>query len=89
MTPAARQRIRQALDALGDAIELAMAEQATRPDDPERLLSVDEAAGLLDLARSTFYGLVADGSVRSLRVGSRRLIPASAITEFIERQASR
>jgi len=50
---------------------------------------VDEAAGLLDLARSTFYGLVADGSVRSLRVGSRRLIPASAIREFIERQATR
>jgi excisionase family DNA binding protein len=55
---------------------------------PERLLDVDEAAAALGVGRSTVYGEIAAGRLRSLHVGRRRLLPASAIAEFIARVAA-
>ena len=46
-------------------------------------VSPDEAALLLGLKRTKVYELLADGTLRSLKVGRRRLIPTDALREFI------
>ncbi|MCX4470797.1 excisionase family DNA-binding protein [Micromonospora sp. NBC_01655] len=48
-----------------------------------RVLRVDEAARALGIGRSLVYELIRSGRLRSFKVGSRRLIPASAIDEAI------
>jgi excisionase family DNA binding protein len=50
---------------------------------PEHLLSIKEAASLLNIARATVYLHIQQGDLRSLKLGRRRLIPASAVTDFI------
>ena len=47
------------------------------------LLSAEEAALLLSVHRSTVYDLLGRGDLASVRIGRRRLIPRSALTEFI------
>jgi excisionase family DNA binding protein len=42
-----------------------------------------EAASLLGLARSSIYGAIARGELRSVQLGSRRLIPASEIDRVL------
>lgn len=57
---------------------------ATPTHGPERLLSIAEACEALGgVARSTIYQELAAGRVRSIKVGRRRLIPASAIAERV------
>lgn len=82
MTPAGQARIRAALDELAEAIIAAVDEGRADPG-PPRLLSIDEAAAALGLGRSALYGEISAGRLGSLLVGRRRLIPASAIAEFI------
>ena len=53
------------------------------PRAPDRLLSVDEVAGILSLGRSLVYGELGAGRLRSVKVGRRRLIPAAAVAEYI------
>lgn len=49
----------------------------------ERLLhSIEEAAHLLGIGRSTTYALVRGGQLRSVRIGRRRLIPQEAVEEY-------
>jgi excisionase family DNA binding protein len=48
-----------------------------------RLLSVVEASRELGISRSLLYELLAAGSLRSAKIGRRRLIPRDAIDEFI------
>lgn len=48
-----------------------------------RVLRVEEAARALGIGRSLAYDLIRSGRLRSFKVGSRRLIPASAIAEVI------
>ena len=84
MTPAAEARVRQAVADLADALLAALRESEALPAGPDRLLSVDEAARALGLGRSITYGELSSGRLRSLRVGRRRLVPATAIAEFIE-----
>jgi len=52
---------------------------------PPRLLSIQEAADRLGLARSNFYRLVADGSLTTVKIGGRRLVSEAALAEFIDR----
>ena len=42
-----------------------------------------EAAFLLGIGLTTLYGLLEAGTIRSVRAGRCRLIPASAIEEFL------
>jgi len=49
---------------------------------------VEEAAEMLGLGRSTVFELLKDGSLASIKVGKRRLIPIQEITAFIGRCAS-
>ncbi|MFV2021600.1 excisionase family DNA-binding protein [Micromonospora sp. LOL_023] len=53
---------------------------AARP----RVLRVEEAAHELGIGRSLVYDLIRSGRLRSLKVGSRRLIPTAAIDEVID-----
>jgi excisionase family DNA binding protein len=52
-----------------------------------RLIPVEEAARLLGIGRSTTYDLIRTGRLRSVKIGKRRLVPAAAIDEAIERFA--
>jgi excisionase family DNA binding protein len=47
------------------------------------LLAIDEASTMLGLGRSRLYAEISSGRLRSVVVGRRRLVPASAIAEFI------
>lgn len=53
------------------------------PQDRRVLLTVPEAAGLLRISRAKIYELLMSGQLRSVRIGSRRLVPVDAVTEFI------
>ena len=44
---------------------------------------VRSAAEQLSVSRSTLMALIASGDLASLKVGARRLVPRSAIEEFI------
>lgn len=81
MTPASEQRIRAAVAELADALVAAVAESDSSKG-PVRLLSVAEAAELTGLGRTSIYAAIGAGRVRSVVVGRRRLIPASAIAEL-------
>lgn len=48
-----------------------------------RLLRVEEAARLLGIGRSLAYDLIRTGRLRSIKIGSRRLVPLTAIDEAI------
>lgn len=52
-------------------------------DTNKKLLNVNEAAMALGLGRSLTYTLVANGELRSIKIGRARRIPISAIDEFI------
>ncbi len=48
-----------------------------------RLLDMKDVASALHVGRSTAFGLVASGQLRSVRIGRRRLVPAEALDKFI------
>ena len=75
--------IRTATDALASAILAAVrAEAASNDARPEQLLSIDRAAVLAGVGRTTIYAAIGAGRLRSVKVGRRRLVPASAIAEL-------
>lgn len=55
------------------------------PAPPVRALyKVAEAVVLLNLSRSQVYELIRAGRLRTVTEGRSRLVPASAITEYVE-----
>ncbi len=48
---------------------------------------VKEAADVIGLGRSTLYDLMAKGTLRFVKIGNTRLIPADALRALIEPQA--
>ena len=48
-------------------------------------LTVDEAANVLRIGRSTAYSAVRSGQIPSLRLGRRILIPTAALCRMLER----
>jgi excisionase family DNA binding protein len=50
---------------------------------PDRLLGIPDVAIALGVTRSTVYQELAAGRLRSLKVGRRRLVPSSAIYDFV------
>ena len=56
------------------------------PDSGEtvRLYRVPEAMRLLSMSRSVIYELIRSGRLRSVRQGRTRLIPATAVAEYVE-----
>ena len=81
MTPA--DRIRSAAATFAEEL-IAALDDAETTDTPERLLSVDEAAEAVGIGRTLLYSAMASGHIRSVRVGRRRLVPSSAISEIAQ-----
>lgn len=48
------------------------------------LYGVDEAAEALRLSRSVIYELIRSGQLRTVKQGSRRLVPVAALGEYVE-----
>jgi excisionase family DNA binding protein len=48
------------------------------------LLTVEQAAQKLNVGRSTLYGLLQSGRLKSVTVGRLRRVPAAALSEFVE-----
>ena len=51
---------------------------------PEKLLKVQEVAGMLGISRPTLYRLINSGGIESITFGGSRRIPESAVNDFIE-----
>lgn len=76
-------RLEAALAELAAAIrEEIQATDARAAGGPEQLYSVDEAAGLLGIGRTALYGEIQASRLRSVKVGRRRLVPASAVGAY-------
>lgn len=54
-------------------------------DTNARLNSIEQVMARLNVGRSTVYGVLASGELRSCKIGQRRLISESALVEYIER----
>jgi excisionase family DNA binding protein len=78
MTPRLDAALRELAAALLDEVV------ATRAVAPDRLLSVGEAAAALGLGRTAAYAEIAAGRLRSVKVGRRRLVAASAVDDYIK-----
>lgn len=50
------------------------------------LLTVEDAARRLAVSRTTAYGLVAAGQLRSVKIGKCRRVPDTAVDDFIAAQ---
>lgn len=61
----------------------------TRARDPDRLLTIEETAGLLRVSYETARRLIASGELRSVRLGQRRLVRVEDYTIFLEAHATR
>lgn len=49
----------------------------------ESLLTINEASERLRIGRSTLYDLIRSKRLRTIKIGSRRLVPASAIDQVV------
>jgi excisionase family DNA binding protein len=54
--------------------------------EPDGLLSIEQAARSLGIGRTALYSEIGAGRIRSVKVGRRRLVPSSAISEIASRQ---
>jgi excisionase family DNA binding protein len=54
--------------------------------EPDRLLSIEQAARTLGIGRTALYSEIGAGRIRSVKIGRRRLIPSSAISEVASGQ---
>ncbi len=48
------------------------------------LLTPEEAAEVLSLGRTKVFQLMGDGTLRSVRIGKCRRVPASALVELVD-----
>lgn len=58
------------------------------PSAPQTLFTVDEAAEQLRVSRSLIYSALRDGRLRGVKIGRRRLIPASEVDRLIRGEAA-
>lgn len=48
------------------------------------LYRVEEAAEVLRIGRTVVYELIRCGALRTVKVGTRRLVPAVAVREYVD-----
>ena len=53
-----------------------------------RLNDVKDVMARLKVGRSTVFGLIDTGQLRSVKIGRRRLVPETALIEFVENLSS-
>ena len=75
-------RLHAAVMELVEALRDEIAVEA-RPSErgPDRLLSIEQAARALGIGRTALYSEISARRIRSVKVGRRRLVPASVISE--------
>ena len=80
-------RLHAAVMELVEALRDEIAVEA-RPSErePDRLLSMEQAAQALGIGRTALYSEIGAGRIRSVKVGRRRLVPSSAISEVASGQ---
>lgn len=49
---------------------------------------VEEAAEALCISRDKLYELIRSDQIRSIKVGARRLVPVSAVVDYVEANSS-
>lgn len=59
---------------------------SSKPDE-KRALRVNDASTLYGLSRSTIYKLMAAGTLRTVKIGGRRLIPRDVLEALISEGA--
>lgn len=52
---------------------------------PRTLLTVEQAADELSIGRTTMFGLIKSGEIKSVQVGRLRRVPADALTAYVDR----
>ena len=57
------------------------------PDVVRKALSVEMAAEMLGISRSMGFKLISRGELRSIKAGTRTLVPVAAVDEFIEQNS--
>jgi excisionase family DNA binding protein len=58
---------------------------APAPAAPALLLTITETAQALRLSRAQVYNLVNRGELQTIKIGSSRRVPLSALEEYIQR----
>ncbi len=53
------------------------------PDDNRLTLSVQEVADQLGVSKPTAYGLIDNGTIRSIKIGRKIIVPRDAVTDFL------
>jgi excisionase family DNA binding protein len=79
-------RLTTAVAELVAALRDEIAERRPIEREPDRLLSIEQAARALGIGRTALYSEIGAGRIRSFKVGRRRLIPSSAISEVASGQ---
>ena len=58
-----------------------------KPGVVRKALSVEMAAKMLGISRSMGFKLIRRGELRSIKAGTRTLVPVAAVDEFIEQNS--
>ena len=66
-----------------------MTDQTPDPITPRALLSVEQAAKVLGVSRSTMFEIIKAGEIETVKVGRLRRVPADAIDAYIVAQTGR
>lgn len=53
-------------------------------DDNRIVLTIEEAAERLSIGRTTMYGLIKTGQIRSVTIGRLRRVPAFCLDEYVQ-----
>jgi excisionase family DNA binding protein len=61
----------------------------TKQNPERRALSVEEAARAVGISRATLYRLVQQKRLATVKIGSRRLVPVSALDNLLEKAAAK
>ncbi len=55
----------------------------TNTTEPAMLFAITEVADILGIGRTNVYALLKSGKLRSVKIGGRRLIPRTALEQFV------
>ena len=76
-------RLEAAVAELVASLEELVVKLAPEDDRPPVLLSVEQVARRLGIGRTSVYGQIAAGKLRSVKVGRRRLVPSDALGDLV------